>query len=118
MYFPVDAKGPFFTGYVFVRAEDRDYSPIKSTRGVLKIVGFPHPLPVPDSVVEEYKATDWIRTDEWQEGQVVRLNDQAGIWAHKQALLKARRGDRAVILISFLGRYQDAVVPLKAVEAM
>jgi len=115
-YYPRDGDGPFFPGYVFVRAEDRDYTPIKSTRGVQKLVGFPQPLGVSDSVIDAYKQTDWIRSDEFEAGANVIVNEHGGLLAHTQALLKARKGDRAVILISFLGRQQEAIVPLKAVS--
>lgn len=103
---------------MFVRAEDRDYTPIKSTRGVTKLVGFPEPLGVPDSLVESYRQTDWIRSDRFSPGAAVRVNDKGGVLAHTNALLKARKGDRVVVLFEFLGRQQEAIVPIRAVEAL
>lgn len=114
-YCPTDKDGPFFPGYLFVREEDRDYAPIKSTRGVMKLVGFPEPLPVHDSLIDEYRRTDWARSDQCAPGSKVRTNDLAGVYAHIEAIVQAKKGDRVLLLINMMGSQQSVLMPLKAV---
>lgn len=114
------ASEALFPGYLFIRLDsvNDNWSPIRSTRGVTRMVGFNgRPQPVPDDVVMalRQRIAHQPRIAPLQPGDKVMIKD--GAFAAIEAIFKAFDGDeRVVILISLMHREQQLVVPVSGIE--
>ena len=116
---PIDARKSrreeeLFPGYLFIRiSEENSWYPIRSTRGVCRIVAFGgQPCPVGESLIEQIRsrlssatapATQFIRG----EAVLVRTGN-----SDVQAIFLCDDGDeRAVILLNLLQREQRVILP-------
>ena len=107
---------PLFSGYLFINIDESDplWGKLRSTRGVLRVVGFGgKPLPVPDEVIEYIY--DGLTAVEEQgglrKGETVRI--QEGPFRGIEGIFQAYEGDeRAVVLISFMQKQQAVKVRL------
>lgn len=111
---------PLFPGYLFIRLDsiNDNWSPIRSTRGVSRLVGFTGlPLRVPDDVVEalRQRLDEQPRIVPLQPGDTVIIKD--GAFATIEAIFKAFDGEeRVVILLNLMNREQQLVVPVGSIE--
>lgn len=110
---------PLFPGYIFVHLEPTDpmWAKLRSTRGVLKVVGFGgRPVPISDDVIRHIQnsltaveAQGGIRP-----GEAVQL--QEGPFEGMNAIFESYDGEaRAVVLIQFMQKQQSVKVPLTAI---
>lgn len=116
----VSVLEPLFPGYLFVYLEPTDstWSKLRSTRGVLRVVGFSNkPARVPDDVIQHLKdSLDTVAaTGGIQAGSKVELRD--GPFEGLEAIFQAYDGEeRAVVLISFMQKQQRIKIPVSALK--
>ncbi|MGF2684923.1 transcription/translation regulatory transformer protein RfaH [Marinobacter sp. DUT-3] len=111
---------PLFPGYLFVNLEQTDpmWSKLRSTRGVLRVVGFANkPAPIADDVIEHVR--DSLHTVAEQggikPGQSIELSE--GPFQGLEAIFQAYDGDeRAIVLISFMQKQQSVRVPVSSIR--
>lgn len=114
-YCPTADGQVMFPGYLFVCVHGEDMSPINSTIGVIQIVRFGEQLAtVPDPVIEAIKRTEWQLPEEMPEGSKVHI--RSGPFRDMQAILKAKRGDRVVLLLNIINREQEITLNSRDVE--
>ncbi|QRY80253.1 transcription/translation regulatory transformer protein RfaH [Pseudomonas sp. PDNC002] len=126
-YRPVVGQGsrpqPLFPGYLFIRLDQQhdNWFPIRSTRGVARIVSFgAQPLAVADELVEEIRqriATLPERpASRFHQGQAVRVKCAGD--CEVEAIFVCDDGtERGLILLNLLQREQRIRVPLSQLSA-
>lgn len=110
-----------FPGYLFVNLEQSDpaWSKLRSTRGVLRVVGFANkPATIADEIIHQIK--DGLATVADQggikPGQRIELDD--GPFRGIDAIFQAYDGEeRAVVLIDFMQKQQTLSVPVSSINA-
>lgn len=111
---------PLFPGYIFVNLEPTDslWAKLRSTRGVLRVVGFSsHPAKISDEVIQHIKDSleEVAVQGGIQAGCKVQLQD--GPFEGLDAIFQAYDGEeRAVVLIDFMQRQQRISVPVTALK--
>jgi transcriptional antiterminator RfaH len=117
----VEVRESLFPGYLFVQLDqvNHNWSPIRSTRGVIQVVRFnEHPLPVEDEVIElirERLASGGPRVPYLKSGERVLVTD--GCFADVEAIFVANDGERRVMLLmSILHREQTVSFPVDSVR--
>lgn len=111
---------PLFPNYLFIRLNcvDDNWAPIRSTRGVLRIVSFgTQPLPVPDDVIShlQQRLADAPCLGELQEGDQVHVS--IGPYTGIDAIFQAFDGEeRVIILLNILNQPQLIKVSLSNVH--
>ncbi|WP_430414986.1 transcription/translation regulatory transformer protein RfaH [Marinobacter adhaerens] len=111
---------PLFPGYMFVNLEQSDplWSKLRSTRGVLRIVGFANkPAPISDAVIQHIKESlDSVAEQGGiKPGQAVQLSE--GPFEGINAIFQAYDGEeRAVVLVNFMQKQQSIRVPVSAIK--
>ncbi len=110
-----------FPGYMFIQLTLEDnWGPLRSTRGVLRVVAFgAQPLAISDGVIEELRLHEAQGDVQPQlvSGEPVRIND--GPFAELQAIYLGMDGDeRVVVLLNFLQREQQVSLPLNGVSKL
>ena len=112
---------PLFPGYLFVNLEQTDpmWAKLRSTRGVLKIVGFANkPAPISNEVIQHIKASLELVAGQGgiKPGQAVQLNE--GPFEGINAIFQAYDGEaRAIVLINFMQKQQRVKVPVSALKS-
>lgn len=111
---------PLFPGYLFItiNPEEKSLAPIRSTFGVIDLVKFGQQVvPVPAEVISyiqqrESDAIDYPPdTLPLSPGDEVKVLD--GPFAGLPAIYQMAKGsERAMLLISFLGRHNSVAVPI------
>ncbi|MDY0920097.1 transcription/translation regulatory transformer protein RfaH [Pseudomonas viridiflava] len=111
-----------FPGYLFIRMDQvhDNWYPIRSTRGVARIVTFGgHPVPVRDELIEQIRqrlsapAPRMVFT----QGEPVLI--KTGGFCDVEAIFLATDGtERAVILLNMLQRQQKVVLPISSLARM
>lgn len=108
-----------FPGYLFTRlAPDGNWSALRSTRGVSRLVSFGHnlPHPVDDALIENLRR---------QEGQAMapvlqngdRVRVVGGSFTDIEAIFLSMDGEeRVVLLMNILNRQQEIRMPLKLIS--
>lgn len=118
---------PLFPHYLFVHLSDLadNWAPIRSTRGVTKMVRFGDlPLAVPEAVIaalQVREATEQATSEAtlplFSPGQRVKISD--GPLEGLEAVFSARDGDeRVVLLLTLLHQQQSVRVPVSQVQAL
>ena len=111
---------PLFPGYLFVNLERTDavWAKLRSTRGVLRVVGFANkPAPIDDVVIRHIKdSVDSVaKQGGIKPGQIVQLTD--GPFEGINAVFEAYEGEaRAIVLINFMQTQQRVKVPVASVK--
>lgn len=111
---------PLFPGYLFVNLEQTDpmWAKLRSTRGVLRIVGFANkPAAIGDDVIEHIKdSLDSVAEQGGiKPGQSVQLNE--GPFEGINAIFQAYDGEeRAIVLINFMQKQQSVKVPVSVIK--
>lgn len=111
-----------FPGYLFIRMDQvhDNWYPIRSTRGVARIVTFgAHPVPVQDELIEQIRQR--LLSPEprptFQQGEHVLI--KAGSFCDIEAIFLAADGEeRAVILLNLLQREQKVTLPISSLARM
>jgi transcriptional antiterminator RfaH len=110
----VDVREPLFPGYLFIRLDhvNDNWAPIRSTRGVNRIVRFNDGMPVAisDQLIEELRQRCQRGTiNAFEPGDRVTLTE--GPFADIEALFDCWDGEKRVfILLNFLQRQQRIAV--------
>jgi transcriptional antiterminator RfaH len=111
-----------FPGYLFIRMDQvhDNWYPIRSTRGVARIVTFGgNPVPVQDALIEQIRQRLLapLPRVEFKQGETVRI--KAGEMCDIEAIFLTSDGDeRAVILLNLLQREQKVVLPMSSLLPM
>ena len=115
-----------FPGYLFIQLNDKkqDFSPIKSTKGVLCFVRFGlNYAKVPTSVIEFIKANQNVtankltKLNQFESGDKVQISD--GPFENYIAIFKCYRSDeRVILLMNLLGRQQSLCMKKESVIAL
>lgn len=111
---------PLFPGYIFFRMEfsDPQWAKLRSTRGVLRVVGFNgKPAPVGDDVIAQIKDGMQAIAEQggMETGQPMEI--QEGPFKGFNAIFQTYDGDtRAIVLLEFLQKQQRVRVPVSAIK--
>jgi transcriptional antiterminator RfaH len=111
-----------FPGYLFIRMDQvhDNWYPIRSTRGVARIVTFGgQPVPVGDELIEQIRQRLSAPAPRavFSHGEMVRIT--AGGFSDVEAIFLAADGtERAVILLNLLQRQQKVVLPISSLVRM
>jgi transcriptional antiterminator RfaH len=111
-----------FPGYLFIRlSRDDNWAPLRSTRGVSRIVDFNHgPATVPDDVIEHLRARSFkpseIHTPQpFKPGEKLQIT--RGPLSTLEGVFLTMLGDeRVMILLHFLNREHQVRIPLSDIE--
>jgi len=116
-----EIQEPLFPGYLFIDLDEfRDnWQPIRSTRGVIRIVRFnQYPIPVQNEIIEVIRqrlAINQPRITNLQPGERVRITD--GCFADVEAIFVANDGnERVTLLMNILHREQTLSFPAATVR--
>lgn len=112
------SEQPLFPGYLFIRMErDANWYPIRSTRGVCRIVAFgPQPCPVSDHLISGIRQRVAMQTQPQPFAQGEKVRVIAGN-SELEAIFLCNDGDeRAVILLTLLQRQQRVVLPRHSLQ--
>lgn len=103
-----------FPGYLFIQlADDDNWAPLRSTRGVSRVVGFGgRPLPVTDSLIAQLQRRSVARAQSLLvPGTSVRIVQ--GSFAELDAIFMSMDGEeRVILLLNLLSRPQQVRLPL------
>jgi transcriptional antiterminator RfaH len=115
-----------FPGYLFIQLNDikQNFSPIKSTKGVLYFVRFGlNYAKAPTSVIEFIKANQHVtannikKLNQFKSGDKVQISD--GPFENYMAIFKCYRSDeRVIILMNLLGHEQSLCMKKESVIAL
>ena len=94
------------------------WSKLRSTRGVLRIVGFANkPAPISDAVIRHIKESLDAVAEQGgiKPGQAVHLSE--GPFEGINAIFQAYDGEeRAIVLVNFMQKQQSIRVPVSAIK--
>jgi transcriptional antiterminator RfaH len=117
----IDVKEPLFPSYLFINLDQGsdNWHPIRSTRGVIRIVRFnEYPVPIRGEIVEAIHkrlAEERLRVPYLQPGERVRITE--GCFADVEAIFIANDGmQRVVLLMNILHREQTLCFPITSVR--
>ncbi|WP_110649770.1 transcription/translation regulatory transformer protein RfaH [Salinicola peritrichatus] len=115
---------PLFPHYLFIRLDRMasNWRPIRSTRGVLRLVSFgQEPVAVQDELIETLRdrmAADTRRERAnvyYRQGDIVEITD--GPFRALQAVFDAQKGEeRAIVLLNLLQQTQRIEVPVASLR--
>lgn len=115
---PHQSLEPLFPGYLFIHlSRDDKWAPLRSTRGVSRLVDFNHgPAIVPDDVIEHLR-TRCFKPPVMQASQPFKPGDTLqitrGPLSTLEGIFLSMLGDeRVMILLHFLNREHQVRVPL------
>lgn len=120
----VVVMNPLFPGYLFIELEHvgQSWAPIRSTRGVLRLVGFGTavPLALPDGWVEALRLRLLLQRGDGAE-PILKAGDKvlltAGAFAGMEAVFDCYDGQqRAIILLRCMETLQRVGVPLDSLS--
>ncbi|WP_433786466.1 transcription/translation regulatory transformer protein RfaH [Pseudomonas frederiksbergensis] len=119
---PHQSLEPLFPGYLFIQlGRDDNWAPLRSTRGVSRIVDFNHgPAMVPDDVIEHlqercYKPPEILAPHSLKPGEKLQIT--RGPLSTLEGIFLSMLGDeRVMILLHFLNREQPVRIPLTDIE--
>ncbi|WP_282040752.1 transcription/translation regulatory transformer protein RfaH [Halomonas alimentaria] len=109
---------PLFPYYLFIRLDRlvSNWRPIRSTRGVLKLVSFGEtPIAVDDALVETLREKGSERDQDanlyFHAGEPVQITE--GPFKELQAVFESHKGEeRAIVLLNLLHRQQRLEMPV------
>lgn len=111
---------PLFPYYLFIRLDrmDSNWRPIRSTRGVLKLVGFGNePTPVDDGLItalrDSAQKTPPLNGNVYfRAGETVEITE--GPFRELQAVFESQKGEeRAIVLLNMLHSQQRLEMPIR-----
>ncbi|NVL29729.1 transcription/translation regulatory transformer protein RfaH [Pseudomonas syringae pv. actinidiae] len=114
------AEEALFPGYLFIRMDQvhDNWYPIRSTRGVSRIVTFGgHPVPVRDHLIEQIRQRLSTPAPVLRFTQGDQVMITTGSWCDVEAIFLTTDGtERAVILLNMLQRQQKVVLPISSLS--
>ncbi|RON52439.1 transcriptional activator RfaH [Pseudomonas frederiksbergensis] len=111
-----------FPGYLFIHlSPDDNWAPLRSTRGVSRIVEFNHyPATVAEHVIEHLRVRCFESSESNADNALKpgeHLQIISGPLSPLEGVFQASRGaERVIILLQFLNREQSVCVPLSILE--
>ena len=112
-----------FPGYIFIHLDKKteNWSPIRSTKGVVNFVRFGlYFAQVPDTVIEFIKANQLItlekfkNLDKFKPGDKVQITD--GVFKNCVAIFKSKKSEeRLILLLNLLGQQQTINIKQESV---
>ena len=114
---------PLFPHYLFIHLDRvaSNWRPIRSTRGVLRIVTFgQHPLPVDDELIATLRNHATASEENsvnvyFKAGENVEITD--GPFKNLQAVFANHKGEeRAIVLLNLLNRQQRLEIPVTSLR--
>ena len=112
-----------FPGYIFIHLDKKkeDWSPIRSTKGIVNFVRFGlNFAQIPDNVIEFIKANKLLNKEklknlhEFQPGDKVQITD--GVFKNCIAIFKSSKPDeRIILLMNLLGQQQTIYIKQESV---
>ena len=112
-----------FPGYIFIHLDNKkeNWSPIRSTKGVVNFVRFGlNFAQVPDNVIEFLKANQLINKEklenlnQFKSGDKVQITD--GVLKNCVAIFKSfKSDDRVILLMNLLGQQQSISIKQESV---
>lgn len=106
-----------FPGYLFIAlADDANWAPLRSTRGITRVVGFGGiPMKVDAClIIQLQQRAGQAPKPLLQQGDSVRITE--GSFAELDAIFMAMDGDeRVILLLNLLNRQQQVSVPLASI---
>lgn len=112
-----------FPGYIFIHLDNKkeNWSPIRSTKGVVNFVRFGlNFAQVPDTVIEFLKANQLINKEklenlnQFKSGDKVQITD--GVLKNCVAIFKSfKSDDRVILLMNLLGQQQSITIKQESV---
>ncbi|RUR42410.1 transcription/translation regulatory transformer protein RfaH [Vreelandella populi] len=115
---PTTVTEPLFPYYLFIRLDQivSDWRPIRSTRGVLRLLTFGNtPISVPDALVETLRAQPHRQEGShtyFCTGEKVMITE--GPFKDLEAIFERTKGEeRAIVLLNVLQRPQHLNLPLE-----
>lgn len=119
---PHQSLESLFPGYLFIQlSRDDKWAPLRSTRGVSRIVDFNHgPAMVPDDVIEHlrtrcFKPSQIQAPPQFKPGETLQIT--RGPLSTLEGIFLTMLGDeRVMILLHFLNREQQVRVPLTDIK--
>lgn len=119
----VTVAEPLFPYYLFIRLDQvaSDWRPIRSTRGVLRLLTFGNrPVAVPEPLVETLRAQPHHQEGShtyFSAGEKVTITD--GPFKDLEAIFTRCKGEeRAIVLLNVLNRPQHLEVPLETLSKL
>lgn len=118
---PQSTLESLFPGYLFIQLSHEDnWAPLRSTRGVSRIVDFNRgPATVPDEVIERLRTRCLLpkQVQAFKPGDALQIID--GPLSSLEGIFLSMDGEeRVMILLQLLSRKQPVVVPVRHVEAV
>lgn len=109
------SEEPLFPGYLFIYLEEgANWAPLRSTRGVARLVSFGGlPLPVESTLIAQLQERSIRKTAQQllQPGDTIRISE--GPFAELDAIFLCMEGEqRVVLLMKLLQREQQVRLPL------
>ncbi|SHF63042.1 transcriptional antiterminator RfaH [Modicisalibacter ilicicola DSM 19980] len=111
---------PLFPYYLFIRLDRlaSNWRPIRSTRGVLRLVGFGNePLPVADELIDALRKSSLETASSrdgnvyFRAGEIVEITE--GPFRALQAVFESQKGEeRAIVLLNMLHNQQRLEMPV------
>lgn len=115
-YLPLHDGEVLFPGYLFVSIHQEAFAPINSTRGVIGLVRFGDQLAiVSDKLIEAFRHTEWQAAQDYPEGSVVHIT--SGPFKYMTAIVKARKADRIVLLLTLMKQQQEIEMAVTSVSS-
>ncbi len=112
------AEEPLFPGYLFIRLDrvEDNWYPIRSTRGVARIVSFGgQPVPVEDALIEQLRWRLAQPAAPFCPGERVRITE-GGLQAVEAIFVSQDGEERSVILLRLLQREHRVSVPTRYLD--
>ncbi|THB66370.1 MAG: transcription/translation regulatory transformer protein RfaH [Gammaproteobacteria bacterium] len=117
----IEKKEPLFPGYLFIQLNklQSNWSVIRSTRGVLKLVAFGRePLPVDSELIKQLKKREDIPPLKPAINKGDRIKIENGPFAQVNAIFDELDGEkRAIVLLNLMNTWQRVKIPLEQLSA-
>ncbi|VVQ25448.1 transcription/translation regulatory transformer protein RfaH [Pseudomonas fluorescens] len=107
-----------FPGYVFIQMGPQDdWSTLRSTRGVLRVVAFgPHPTPVRDELIESIRQHEVTQQPEALNPGDRLIINQAGFEGLAGLFVAMDGEQRVIVLLNLLNQQRELRVPLERIS--
>ena len=115
-----------FPGYIFIQLDKdaQDWSPIRSTKGVLHLVRFGLSFAkIPDNIIEFIKTNELNTAEKLQNinkfkpGDKIQITD--GVFKNCIAIFKSYKSDeRVILLMNLLGQQQKLTIKQESLNAL
>lgn len=116
------ATEAMFPGYAFIKLDKvtSNWSVVRSTRGVLRLVAFGRePMPVDEAVIGKLREDDGngrVPRPIFKKGESLTVAD--GPFAQLEAVFQESDGEkRAVVLLNLISKWHKIALPLKQLRA-